>query len=248
MAWNAIFTAPGELDRWLQAARHAGQRPLIAFNRSRVSQCPRDPCKAPDPGAYARAAQAFFHKYPWVHDVQPWNEANSATQPTAKHPGHAAAYYRAIRAACPRCAVPAADLLADGSAQKWLVGFRHALGGKLPRLWGLHNYPDANRFTDDGTREFLRLVPGKVWITESGGIVKFSTHNGQVRFPPNEQRAARATRQAVALAGVNRRITRLYLYQWQLISPQESFDSAFIRPDGSARPALAVLRGLLPKR
>src|SRR5204863_8565342 len=121
----------------------------------------------------------FHQRYPWVRLLQPWNEANSATQPTGTHPERAAAYYEAVRRACPSCVVSAADVLDSANMARWLRRFRRALHGRPPTLWGLHNYSDVNRFRDPGTREFLSLVPGEVWFTETGGIVSFVTAAGR---------------------------------------------------------------------
>lgn len=246
MPWNAIFTEPDRLDAWMRAARGAGQQPLVAFNRSREAECPQNPCELPRLSQYTRAAKAFFARYPWVRDVEAWNEANSPTQPTAKHPERAARYFRALKKACGRCRIPAADLLAGPDVGPWLKRFEQVAGRS--RLWGLHNYPDVNRFTAEGTRRFLDLVQGEVWITETGGLVSFSTQRGKATFAPDEKRAARAIRQAVRLAELDRRITRLYLYQWQLTNPQDRFDAGLVRPDNSERPGLAALRQLLLKR
>lgn len=242
MPWDAVFTEPDRLDAWLRAARAAGQTPLVAFNRARGSECPADPCAAPTRGEFARAAREFVRRYPWVHDLQPWNEANSSTQPTAKRPALAAAYYRELKAACPRCAITAADVLPDDA---WLKSFLDALGGERPRLWGLHNYPDVNRFSEEGTRAFLKSVPGEVWVTETGPIDSFSTGDGRTIFEPDPARGARATAQAVRLAALDPRITRLYLYQWRRTNPQDRFDSGLTEPGGATRPALTRLRELL---
>jgi hypothetical protein len=53
----------------------------------------------------------------------------------------------------------------------------------------------------------------------------------------------RATRQVFRLAGLSRRVTRVYFYHW--IAPEDRrprWDSAFIDPNGRERPALAVVR------
>ena len=49
---------------------------------------------------------------------------------------------------------------------------------KRPRIWGLHSYGDTNHFKPlslTATRQLLRKVRGEVWLTETGGIVRFST-------------------------------------------------------------------------
>jgi hypothetical protein len=239
--WNSIFTEPGRLGAWLSAARAAGLEPLVAFERSRGAGCPADPCSAPPIDAYERAVRAFHRRYPWVTLLQPWNEANSSTQPTGKRPELAAAYYEAVKRVCPACTVTAADLLDATNLTRWLTGFRAALHEQVPQLWGLHNYRDTNRFRLTGTRHLLSLVPGDVWITEAGGIVSFTTASGRPVLPYDEQRAARATRFLFRIAGVLPRIKRIYVYQWKIDFPGNRFDAGLVAPDGKQRPALAVI-------
>jgi hypothetical protein len=185
---------------------------------------------------------AFHARYPWVRLLQPWNEANSATQPTGKHPERAAAYFVALDKVCNTCILTAADVLDAGNLARWLRRFREALpAGKSPQLWGLHNYSDTNRFHSDGTKRMLSLVPGQIWLTEAGGIVSFATADGRVALPYDEQRAARAIRYLFRLAALSPRITRVYIYQWKIDFPGNRFDAGLVGPDGKPRPALAVV-------
>ena len=244
--WNAIFTEPDRLDAWLAAARREGVEPVVAFERARGSNCPADPCVLPSAGEFEEAFRAFRRRYPWVRIVQPWNEANSGTQPTGKAPAQAAAFYEIVRRRCRRCTVPAADVLDSANMTRWVRRFLAALRSPTPRLWGLHNYSDTNRFRDRGTRAFLKLVPGEVWVTESGGIVSFTTAAGRAVFPPDERRAARAVRYMFRLALRHRdRIKRVYVYQWRLDFAGNRFDAGLVAPDGKPRPALAVVRQYL---
>ena len=241
--WNSIFTEPGRLAAWLDAARAAGLEPLVAFEHARSDNCPGQPCPLPPVVFYERAVRAFHARYPWVKLIQPWNEANSSTQPTGTHPEAAAAYYRVVTRVCPSCTVPAADLLDSTNLTRWLAGFEAALHGPVPRLWGLHNYSDVNRFRDTGTRRLLAAVPGEIWLTETGGIVSFVTSSGREVFPPDVERAARATRYMLALAAKFPRIKRIYVYQWKIDFPGNRFDAGLVGPDGSPRPALKVVAG-----
>ena len=81
-----------------------------------------------------------------------------------------------------------------------------------------------------------------MWLTETGGIVELRTRDGQVSLPPDELRARAsvsfAFEEAHAFAS---RVGRMYLYQWQADS-EGRFDAGLIRPDGSSRPALEVVR------
>jgi hypothetical protein len=239
--WNSIFTEPARLAAWLDAARAAGVEPLVAFEHGRGEPCPAQPCTLPSTTDYTRAVRAFHARYPWVRLLQPWNEANSATQPTGTKPERAAAYYEAVTAVCPGCIVTAADVLDSGNLTRWLARFRAAVHGRTPKLWGLHNYSDTNRFHNEGTRRMLAAVPGQVWLTEAGGIVSFKTADGRVALPYDEQRAARAIRYLFKLAASSRRITRVYIYQWKIDFPGNRFDAGLVGPDSAPRPALRVV-------
>jgi hypothetical protein len=239
--WNAIFTEPDRLDRWLQAARSAGIDPLVAFNHGRGDQCPRKPCRLPSIGEYRAAFNAFHVKYPWARSIQPWNEANHQSQPTAKNPKRAAQFYNAVRSTCHGCAITAADVLDSPNLKRWLAAFRRYAKGK-PRLWGLHNYTDTNRFRATGTKAMLRLVPGQLWLTETGGIVSFTTSSGKVALKHSETRARRAIDYLFRLARTSPRITRVYVYQWRKTQTSDRFDAGLVAPDDAPRPSLSALR------
>jgi hypothetical protein len=240
-AWNSIFTEPEVVDTWMKAAQAAGVEPLIAFNTARGSNCPTQPCKLPSVTEYRTAFRAFREKYPWVKNYQPWNEANHQSQPTARNPKAAAQYYNVVKAECRSCTVVALDLLDSSNMTRYLKSFLLYANGK-PRLWGLHNYSDVNRFTAKGTKTLLRTVKGDVWITESGGLVAFETKSGRKTFPSNEKRAAKATEFMFKISRDYRhRIKRLYIYHWQG-GTDNRFDAGIVRSNGSARPTYQVIR------
>ena len=89
------------------------------------------------------------------------------------------------------------------------------------------------------------MLDGEVWVTETGGIVEFTTTSGKAAFPNDPERAASAIRHAFELGEAFPRIKRIYLYQWQKTNPQDRFDSGLIAPDGSERPGLDVVRDYL---
>lgn len=244
MPWNGLDTNAERVVAWFEGARRAGVKPLVAFNHSLGDQCPAHPCKAPSPQEFERAFRKFHARYPWVKVISPWNEANHQSQPTGRRPDLAAAYFDAVTRVCPDCTVLAADVLTSSNLRRWLRGFEERARAR-PKLWGLHNYPDTNRFKSDGTRAAMRLLDGEVWLTETGGIVEFTTTAGRPAFPPDPERAAGAVRHAFVLARRFARIRRIYLYQWQKTNPQDRFDSGLVAPDGSERPALQVLRDQL---
>lgn len=239
--WNGITTEPERTDAWMQAARAAGVRPLIAFNHARGDLCPKRPCSAPSVSRYLRAFRAFRKKYPWVRDYTPWNEANHSTQPTGKKPKLAAQYYNAMRRACRRCKITAADVLDQNNMRRWVTEFlKHAKG--RPRLWGLHNYRDTNRFRDKGTSLLLGLVKGEVWMTETGGIFSFETQAGVKALRPSASRAKRAMAFMFKLAQKHyKRVKRVYIYQWRKNFDGDRFDAGVVTFEGTPRPSYDVL-------
>src|SRR4051794_1827331 len=239
--WNSISTEPDRLDQWLQAARAHGIRPLVSFEHSRGQLCPSRKCKGPSASQYKKAWKAFHKKYPWVRDISPWNEVNSATQPTGKRPDLAASYYNVVRATCHGCTIVAADLLDASNIRRYVASFLARAKGK-PRLWGLHNYTDTNRFRSRGTNALLQTVKGTVWLTETGGVVRFVTQKGVVALPKSETRAKKAIDYMFRLAEANAtRIKRIYVYQWKVNNSFDRFDAGIVRPNGKPRPSYNVL-------
>jgi hypothetical protein len=226
----AIASERALADQWLAAARAAGVEPLVTFGASRVK-----PSSLPTVAQFRALFRAFRARYPKVHVFAPWNEANHASQPTADDPARAAAYYDAMRAECPGCTIVAADVLDQAGFERWLRRFRAATSGR-PRLWGLHNYSDTNRFRTRGTRAMLRTVPGDIWVTETGGVARFGR-----AFPFDLRRQARAVRFTFRLLELSPRLRRLYLYNWTGAPAGARFDAGLTNADGSARPAYDVV-------
>ena len=173
----------------------------------------------------------------------PGTRRNHRSQPTANKPGLAAKYFLAARSACRSCKIVAADVLDSTNMESWLNGFDAKDKGKAS-IYGLHNYSDVNRQQSSGTRRLLRRVSGEVWLTETGGILKFLP-----TFPRSESRQKRSTKYMFKLAdrydtrrsGMRSRITRLYNYQWTG-APQERHVRR--RPGRPDRLAALGLQGL----
>jgi hypothetical protein len=239
--WDALNVTwqRAEVDAWMQAARDAHVQPLIAFTRSRRARLMRF---RPSVARFARTFRKFRRRYPWARVFTPWNEANHCSQPTCRHPRAAAEYYDEMRRQCPRCTIVAADVLDAPNMVAWLRAFRRHVHGR-PRLWGLHNYLDVNRFRTSGTRAMLATVPGRVWITEVGGIVSRRPRNPRnaAHLAGSPRHAAEATRWMFHLARLSPRIGRLYVYHWNsLRGPRERWDSGLIDARGRPRPAYRV--------
>ena len=229
-----------KMDGFYLASRIQRVELLVAFNPTERARCPRRPCPLPSLRGYTKAFRAFRKRYPRLKVVSPVNEANHNTQPTYKNPKRAAQYYNIVRRFCRGCRIVAADILDESNMQRWLRVFRRT--AERPRIWGLHNYKDTNPRPGQslgGTRKFLRLVPrGEVWLTETGGIVKFQLAGGKTLFPYDENRANQNTRRMFDLARKYRkRVTRLYIYHWRAPLGANRFDAGILGPDGTARPA-----------
>jgi hypothetical protein len=251
-SWN-VTQKPQEtawLDQWLAQAQATGTEPLISFSAALGSRCPKRPCTLPSVRQYTKAFKAFHKRYPQVKVVNPWNEANHRSQPTFKNPKRAAQYYNVVRKYCRGCKIVAADVIDEVNMERWLRTFKRT--AKKPRIWGLHNYRDTNKRKGQrlgGTKRLLKAVKGQVWLTETGGIVKFVLPNGHTLFKKSERRANSATKRMFALAKRYRgRIKRLYIYHWKQSASDNRFDAGLVRSNGRARPAYSTVRKELRTR
>jgi hypothetical protein len=249
VGWDAMDSAwqIAELDAWLSGAQAAGVQPLVTFSQSRLAGRTR---LVPTQAQLGRAFRLFRARYPQVRQFAAWNEANFCGQPTCHKPEVVAGYYREMRRQCASCTVLAAELLDMPNMQAWARAFVRANGGRQPAVWGLHNYVSVNRMQTAGTRQLLKTVKGKVWLTETGGIVRRTpkkSRKGSPAFPESSAHAAAVTsfifRRIVPLSP---RIQRVYLYMWDAGPASTSWDSGLIGPDGTIRPALSVLTQYLP--
>jgi Glycosyl hydrolase catalytic core len=241
-----------EVAAFMSAARAHGQDVLVTFTARRGCYDGRrysraQLCRAPSARAYRSAVRAFDDAHPWVRTYSAWNEVNHVSQPTFRSPRLAVRYYAVLRREARRrhFRVMAADVLDTSNLRRYLRAFLRSAPGR-PRLWGLHNYQDVNRGTSGDTRAMLGLVPGRVWLTETGGVVKFG-ESRQFRY--SESRAARWTRWMFRLAnrydgrrrGLRSTIARLYVYRWFGEPPGAHFDAGLVNPDGTPRRAYSVV-------
>jgi hypothetical protein len=222
------------VDAWLLQASRAGVEPFVTFQHSRVH-----PRRLPSVAEFRADFRAFRKRYPQVRVYAPWNEINHASQPTSRAPARAAEFYNVVRSECRDCTVLAGDVLDQPGMTRYLGEYHRHLDG-APRIWGLHNYADANRFRRSGLRALLRSVRGDVWLTETGGLVQFGRS-----FPRSERRAARALDFVLGLAADAPRVKRVYLYNWTGSKPGARFDAGLVGPDRKPRPAYGVLRRAL---
>jgi len=253
-SWNVALKGQEReaqwLDQWLAGAQDTNTEPLISFFASLGSVCPGKKCKLPTVRQYTKAFRAFHKRWPQVKVISPWNEANHRSQPTFKNPKRAAQYYNVVRKYCRGCKIVAADVIDEKNMERWLEVFKKT--AKKPRIWGLHNYRDTNKRKGQllgGTKRLLKAVKGDIWLTETGGIVKFVLPNGHTLFPYSESRANRATKRMFALAKQYRsRIKRLYIYHFMQSSSDNRFDAGLITNTGRARPAYNTVLNQLGTR
>lgn|GEM_PF-377520 len=238
--WDAATSEPALVDQWLAAVAAAGLQPHVAFEHLRTDDCPGRPCVVPTRAQYGAAVRRFVARFPAVRTYTTWNEANHASQPVASDPEAVAGYYDELRAACPSCTVVAGDVLDSGSYAAWLRRFL-AASDTTPRLWGLHDYGDVTYGRTSGVDTVLGIVPGTLWVEETGGLVTLRNGAGRTTFSTSEALAATAIDRAFALAATRPRIARMYVYEWMAF-PDDAFDAGLVRPDGAARPSLAALQ------
>lgn len=240
IAWNALLIPyeRARLTTWLADAYADHLTPLITFDHAGGTLRHVLPSVA----SFSALFERFRHEYPWVTAFVTWNEANYYGEPTSTHPKIAARYYLALRKDCPTCTILAPDLL-DITERRyavdevhWARELIHALGSE-PAIWALNNYVGANNLQTATTERLLAAVRGDIWFVETGGIVS---------EPNDAEPASQATLAHQAqvdrfilgpLAHLSPRIQRVYLYQWQLPSPLQGWDSALISWTGVPRPA-----------
>ena len=244
LAWDALDYdwQVAELDDWMSRAKAAGVQPLIIFSQSRVKGRTRI---LPTPAQYGANLDRLRARYPFLNEFAGWNEMNYPGQPTFKKPGMVAQYYKVLRTKCPGCQVLPGSLLDNPNLVPWTVALRKAIK-KLrqpePKLWGLHNYSDVNRLRDTSTKKLLKAVKGKVWLTETGGVVRATSPTAS-KFPQGAPYAGRVTAYILGkLVKQNPRVERVYLYEWKAPEGPTSWDSGIVSPTDATRPAFEIVK------
>jgi hypothetical protein len=237
-----------ELDAWLAGANAAHQKILISFEHShRGTRALRLPTVA----AYTKELKRFKAEYPGIREISPWNEVNRKIskrsdgtyqgQPTWRNPKRVAQYYMAARKVFRGKTIVGIDLLDEKNVQPAINFLKSFLrfASPDPKIIGFHNYSDTNRLSSTRTRRVLATFKGRIWLTETGGIVTFGRG-----FPTSTSRAKKALGCMFSLAKSNSRIQRLYVYQFNApTDPAATFDAGLIGPDGSTkRPGYAVVQ------
>lgn len=239
------------VEGWLAAARAGGYDILATFARANRAG------KPPSAAAYGRFVRAFVRAHPYIRRYSPWNEQNLCTQLLCRNPKLAAAYYQQVVKACRRCSVVAADLVIAPPLRGRLIeagayGREMMRYGVRPRIWGFHNYTDANRFQTTWTRKAASVLPGEIWYSETGGMVRRPASRGVkppgYRYPASVAHQAKVIRYLFGpLARVSSRVKRIYVYQW-FAGPPRGWDSGLVDAKLRPRPALSTVRQAVAAR
>ena len=251
--WNKSAADRAAVTAYMNRAHAARQQVLVTFTAARGCYVggkykKRKACRAPSARSYRASVKAFDAQFPWVRTYSAWNEVNHVSQPTYRKPKLAVRYYDVLRklARTGKFKVVAADVLDTSNLGSYLRSFLRRAKGH-PRLWGLHNYQDVNYKTSSDTRRMLATVPGEVWLTETGGLVRLAGSRLR-KYDP--KRAANRTQYMFKLAnrysrrraGTRSKITQLFVYKWYGEPRGARFDAGLVNPSGTPRKALAVVR------
>jgi hypothetical protein len=229
---------------WIHAAEAQHVQVLVAFYHSEYT-----PTQMPSIATYQRDVQKFIKLFPKVRQYQSWNEANrgnvahSFSSPSAVAD---AQYYQALLRVCKGCTVLGLDVLDAANISptlRYISEFKREISRLetvRPTISGLHNYSDVNRLESVRTRTLVKALGGQVWLTETGGLVKFepgfSNHNGA-----GLTRAAKALNKMFAIAGVVPQIKRLYIFDWTGGTASTHFDAGLMNAKYQPRPGYLIV-------
>jgi hypothetical protein len=229
---------------FIDAAEAAHEQVLVAFYHSEYT-----PTQMPSVAVYQRDVQKFVALFPHVRQYESWDEANRGnvahafSSPSAVS---AAKYYQALLRVCKGCTVIGLDVLDEQEIVKtlrYISEFKREvsrLETVVPKIWGLHNYSDVNRLEGWRTRDIVKAFGGQVWLTETGGLVKF-----EPSFPNRHgaglTRAAKVLKFMFALAGSLPQIKRLYVYDWSGGTTSTRFDAGLTNSREQPRAGYVVV-------
>jgi hypothetical protein len=238
---------PYSLDKaitFIHEAEAAHEKVLVAFYHSEYT-----PTKLPSVSTYQNDVKKFVKLFPRVKEYESWDESNRGDergQFSSPSAVGAAKYYQALLRVCRGCTVVGLDVLDQqyiGSTLTYISEFKreiYRLETVMPKIWGLHNYSDVNRLEGWRTRELVRALGGQVWLTETGGIVKFGG-----AFPNRNgsglTRAAKVLKFMFALAGAHSQIKRLYIYDWNGGTSSTRFDAGLTNAHEQPRQGYVVV-------
>ncbi len=226
---------------WYVAAIAAKQRMIVSFEHSRT---PGKEQSLPTKGQYSVAMKAFKAAFPRVKEINTWNEVNRCQkgsrtegQPRGICKGAKGAkllntYYGVSRSVFKGSKIIPLNVLDEKNpapALAYVKAFKK-IARPAPKIWGIHNYSDTNRFSQTRTKKIIKAIGprGEIWLLETGGQLKLGSST------PGEAKAAKALKCMFKIAK-NPRIKRAYIYQFNGAKPEESFDAGLIGPDGTTK-------------
>jgi len=231
-------------EQWIHAAEADRLQVLVAFYHSEHT-----PTRLPSVAGYQKDVAKFVKLFPRVHQYQSWDEANRGTIKhalTSPSAATAAKFYQALKRVCHGCTVVGLDVLDQNSPVptiRYIREFKREivrLHTVMPAIWGLHNYSDVNRLESWRTRDLIHALGGQVWLTETGGIVRF-----QPSFPNRHgsglTRAAKVIKFTFSLAAAHPQIKRLYLYDWTGGVNSTRFDAGLMNAHDEPRAGYQVV-------
>lgn len=229
---------------FIDAAEAGHEQVLVAFYHSEYS-----PTKLPSLSVYQRDVQKFVKLFPKVRQYESWDESNRgnvARQFSSPSGAAAAKYYQALLRVCKGCSVIGLDVLDAyiiSPTLRYISEFKREISRLqtvMPKIWGLHNYSDVNRLESWRTRQLVKALGGQVWLTETGGLVKF------VPSFPNKNgsgltRAAKVLKYMFSLASALPQIKRLYVYAWTGGTSSTRFDAGLTNVHEQPRAGYVVV-------
>ncbi len=238
---------PYSLDQaitFIHDAEADDEEVLVAFYHSEYT-----PTKLPNLESYQRDVQRFIKLFPHVRVYEAWDESNRGNEPhlfSSPSASRTAQYYQELLRVCRGCTVIGLDVLDNPGIQgtlQYIAEFRQEVGKLktiMPSIWGLHNYSDVNRLEGWRTRDLVKALGGQVWLTETGGVVKFGT-----AFPNKHgsgiKRAAKVLKFVFALASSVPQIKRVYIYDWNGGTSSTRFDAGLTNAHEQPREGYVVV-------
>jgi hypothetical protein len=254
LPYDAMFDAnqKANWDAWYKAAKAANQRILVSIEHSRTAGREQ---QAPTLAQYELATQAFHNAYPDVKEINTWNEVNACQKGDRTErqplgickPSKASLldqYYASNRKVFAGATIIPMDVLDDrstsaSSAVKYIKAFKKVTTS-LPKVWGVHNYSDTNRFSQTRFKKILKAIgsKGSIWLLETGGqLTVFGGSQSK-----KEAGAARALKCMFYIARHQPRVKRNYIYQFNGAKAGATFDAGLIGVDGKTkRPGYTVV-------
>ena len=258
---------------YLAAAAKRGIDVHVAFEHARgdaqVCEDNRRPpqCRLPSVAAYKAEVTKFLRTFETVDSITAWNESNHSTQPTYRDPKRTGKFARAAEQACRavgrKCTVVALDILDSANdpeakdlnysrTVRFVRKARAAYGG-TPKVCGIHNYADVNRFRTDGTRTVSKALRcKKIWLTETGGLFNFASFwSKETKRVGKCSTAAACQAKAVKYLFAKtikaaKNIERVYVYNFYA-GDDGRFDAGIVdgmgdKPGGKPRPAYRIVK------